>query len=106
MPPLVRPIEPRDLAEIRAMAGVLGARSLEIAGPDLVIRCRDTAPFHAAFRGMQGTVRDVGGAGADGLRDVYVRPPKAFLEPASLLAVLRKRLGPAAAEAAAICAQK
>jgi transcription-repair coupling factor (superfamily II helicase) len=93
-----------DVAEIRAMAGVLGARSMEIAGPDLVVRCRSTAPFHEAFRGMQGTVRDVGGAGPDGLRDVYVRPPKAFLEPASLMAVLRKRLGPMAAEAAATLA--
>ncbi len=90
-----------DVAEIRAMAGVLGARAVEISGQDLVIRCRDTAPFHAAFKGMQGSVRDVGAAGADGLRDVYVRPPKAFLEPASLMAVLRKRLGPAAAQAVA-----
>ena len=85
-----------DLAEIRAMAGVLGARSMEITGPDLVIRCKDPAPFRQAFKGMQGTVRDVGGVGADGLREIYVRPPKAFLEPASLLAVLRKRLGPLA----------
>jgi transcription-repair coupling factor (superfamily II helicase) len=88
-----------NLAEIRAMAGVLGARSMEITGPDLVIRCKDPAPFHQAFKGMQGTVRDVGGLGADGLREIYVRPPKAFLEPASLLAVLRKRLGPLAGAA-------
>jgi hypothetical protein len=52
-----------------------------------------------AFKGMQGSVRDVGGVGADGLREIYVRPPKAFLKPASLLAVLRKRLGPLAEEA-------
>ena len=48
------------------------------------------------FRGMQGSVRDVGGVGGDGLREVYVRPPQAFLQPASLMAVLRKRLGPLA----------
>ena len=95
-----------DVAEIRAMAGLLGARSMEVAGADLVIRCKATAAFHEAFRGMQGTVRDVGGVGADGLRDCFVRPPKAFLEPASLMAVLRKRLGPLAAEAAASHAQK
>jgi transcription-repair coupling factor (superfamily II helicase) len=96
-PPAVQAL--LDLAEIRAMAGVLGARSLEITGQDLVVRCKDPAPFHRAFRGMQGTVRDVGGLGADGLRDVYVRPPKAFLEPSSIMAVLRKRLGPLAIEA-------
>jgi hypothetical protein len=79
------------------MAGTLGAREMRVAGPDLVIRCRDAAVFHLAFRGMQGSVRDVGGVGTDGLREVYVRPPKAFLEPASLMAVLRKRLGPLAA---------
>jgi transcription-repair coupling factor (superfamily II helicase) len=90
-----------DLAEIRAMAGVLGARSVEVSGPDLVIRCKDPALFHMAFKGMQGSVRDVGGVGPDGLREIYVRPPKAFLEPTSLLAVLRKRLGPLAAEAVA-----
>jgi hypothetical protein len=30
--------------------------------------------------------------GEDGLREVFVRPPAAFLEPSSLAAVLRKRL--------------
>jgi hypothetical protein len=55
---------------------------------------------------MQGSVRDVGGVGADGLREVYVRPPKAFLEPASLLAVLRKRLGPLVTDAVASQARK
>jgi len=34
----------------------------------------------------------VGDADARGLTDVYWRPPKAFLEPRSLLAVLLKRL--------------
>jgi transcription-repair coupling factor (superfamily II helicase) len=95
-----------DVAEIRAMAGVLGARSVEVSGADLVIRCKDPAPFHTAFKGMQGSVRDVGGVGADGLREVYVRPPKAFLEPASLLAVLRKRLGPLVTDAVASQARK
>jgi transcription-repair coupling factor (superfamily II helicase) len=85
-----------DLAEVRAMTGLLGAREMRVAGADLIIRCKATAPFHEAFRGMQGSVRDVGGIGADGLREVYVRPPQAFLQPASLMAVLRKRLGPLA----------
>jgi transcription-repair coupling factor (superfamily II helicase) len=81
-----------QVADLRVMLGLLGARRITLQGPDVVIRCRDTAVFHRAFQGMQGTVRDVGAAGEDGLREVYVRPPKAFLEPASLAAVLRKRL--------------
>ncbi len=85
-----------QIAEIRSMAGILGARSLQVTGPDVVIHCRDPRPFHGAFRGMQGSVRDVGGVNEAGLREVFVRPPKTFLEPASLMAVLRKRLGPIA----------
>jgi hypothetical protein len=34
----------------------------------------------------------VGQPDGSGLTDVYLRPPKAFLEPKSLAAVLRKRL--------------
>jgi transcription-repair coupling factor (superfamily II helicase) len=82
-----------ELADLRVMLGLLGARRAWVQGPDLVIRCRETGVFHRAFHGMQGTVRDVGGLAEDGLREVYVRPPRAFLEPASLAAVLRKRLG-------------
>jgi transcription-repair coupling factor (superfamily II helicase) len=81
-----------QVADLRVMLGLLGARRMSLQGPDLVIRCRETTIFHQAFRGMQGTVRDVGGVGEDGLREVFVRPPAAFLEPSSLAAVLRKRL--------------
>ena len=42
--------------------------------------------------GAQGTVRVVGQPDERGLTEVYYRPPKAFLEPRSLLTVLRKRL--------------
>ncbi|MEY5060733.1 MAG: hypothetical protein RIS45_654, partial [Planctomycetota bacterium] len=42
--------------------------------------------------GIQGTVKVVGQPDETGLTDVYLRPPKAFLDPKSLAAVLRKRL--------------
>jgi len=86
-----------DLAEIRTLAGQLGARSLQVQGPDLVIRCKDPRHFHFAFKGMQGSVQTVGVVDAEGLREVFLRPPPAFLQPASLMAVLRKRLAPVAA---------
>jgi len=82
-----------QVAELRALAAAAGIRSMEVHAADLVLRCQASPPVHQAFAGMQGSVRDVGGAGPDGLREVYVRPPRAFLEPASLAAVLRKRLG-------------
>jgi transcription-repair coupling factor (superfamily II helicase) len=84
-----------QVAELRALAAGAGIRSIEVHAPDMVIRCQASPPVHQALAGMQGSVRDVGGVGPDGLREVYVRPPRAFLEPASLAAVLRKRLGAA-----------
>ena len=40
----------------------------------------------------KGTLRFVGQPDSSGLVEVYYRPPKPYLEPDSLLAVLRKRL--------------
>ena len=106
------------LAEIRVHLVRLGIASVQLREADLVFRSSDPQAIQRAFQGMQGSVRVVplanapaapspGGDG-DGLRggvapgapgapgacaaEVFVRPPKAFLEPATLLSVLRKRL--------------
>ena len=63
---------------------------------DVIFRTTRPRELERLLAGIQGAVRVVGdiGGSADesGVTDVYLRPPKAFLEPKSLAAVLRKRL--------------
>ena len=83
-------------AEIRLAAATVGVRSLVVRAPDVVIRTARPGELVAAFEGVNGTIRAVGVREKDGLQQVYFRPPKRYLEPASLAAVLRKRLLPMA----------
>ncbi|MFO0874782.1 MAG: transcription-repair coupling factor [Phycisphaerales bacterium] len=86
-----------ELAELRVMAAELGIKSIARVDSDIVFRTTRPADLEARMKNAQGTLRVVGvGGGAAGsnagLAEVYFRPPKAFLEPATLLAVLRRRL--------------
>ncbi len=81
-----------DMAEVRLALTLLGARSVARKETDVVFRTVDPRGLADRMAGVQGTVKVVGEADARGLTDVYWRPPKAFLEPKSLLAVLRKRV--------------
>jgi transcription-repair coupling factor (superfamily II helicase) len=81
-----------DVAELRLAATILGVRSIVRREQDVVFRTTDPTSLEDRLRGAQGTVRVVGQSDELGLTDVYYRPPKAFLEPKSLLLVLRKRL--------------
>ena len=80
-----------ELAEMRVRAFPLGIRSIAVHEADVVIRCADPAPVVAALEGARGAVRPLSGADADGLREVYYRPPEAYLEPATLATILTKR---------------
>ncbi len=79
-------------AEIRLRAATLGIRSLVRKDQDVIFRTSRPRELERLFVGVQGVIRVVGGGDSEGLTDVYFRPPKAFLEPRSLAAVLRKRL--------------
>lgn len=79
-------------AEIRLRAATLGIRSLVRKDQDVIFRTSRPRELERLFTGVQGVLRVVGGSDAEGLTEVYFRPPKAFLEPRSLAAVLRKRL--------------
>ena len=74
------------LAEVRVLAGPLSIRTIMRQGPDVVFVVRDAPRADVAFRKAAGSVR---------LADehtVHWRPPPAYLEPASLLTVLRHML--------------
>jgi transcription-repair coupling factor (superfamily II helicase) len=93
-----------DLAEVRIAAAMLGVKSISIRGKDVLFRTLETDPVAQRLRGS-------GPGEANGfsvtalpppsksedvdepLSEVYFRPPSNYLEPATLVAVLRKRLG-------------
>ncbi|MFO0829587.1 MAG: transcription-repair coupling factor [Phycisphaerales bacterium] len=82
-----------DLADLRLRATAIGVRSITRKEQDIVFRTTRPRDLELAFAGVQGTVRMVGQPDADGVAEVYFRPPPAFLEPKSLMLVLRRRLG-------------
>ena len=81
-----------DLAELRLGAALMGIRSILVREEDVVFRTLAPRLFEQAMDGVQGTVRLVGGRDKSGLSEIYFRPPRKYLEPETLLAVLRKRL--------------
>ncbi|MFM2164062.1 MAG: Transcription-repair-coupling factor [Planctomycetota bacterium] len=81
-----------ELADLRLRAATLGIRTIARAEPDVILRTSRPRELERLLSGMQGAVRVVGQPDESGLTDVYLRPPKAFLEAKSLAAVLRKRL--------------
>ena len=81
-----------ELAELRLRAATLGIRSITRKEQDVIFRTTRPRDLESLFVGVQGAVRMVGSPDDAGVTDVYFRPPKGFLEPKSLAAVLRKRL--------------
>jgi len=80
-------------AELRLLAAGLGIRSIQRKDSDVIFRTGRPRDLETRFRGAQGSIRTVGTPDDDGLVEIRWRPPPAFLEPTSLAAVLRKRLG-------------
>ena len=81
-----------EVAELRLRAATLGIRSIATKDADVILRTTRPRDLERLLMGVQGTLKIVGSPDESGLTDVYMRPPKAFLEPKSLAAVLRKRL--------------
>lgn len=80
-----------DLAELRMLAAQLRIRQIVRREGDIILRTRDPMRLQEAMAGVQGSVRLVGQVDADGMAEVYFRPPPSFLEPTSLVTVLRRR---------------
>jgi hypothetical protein len=88
-----------ELAELRIAAAALGVRTITIRERDVVIFSKQAEAVGRVVRangpGMadEATVRVLPPPQPGGLGEVYVRFPEAYLEPTTLLAVLRRRLG-------------
>ncbi len=81
-----------DFAEIRLRATLLGVKSIHRRGGDVIFRTTRPKELEQRFAGIQGTVRVPTGRTDDGVAEVWLRPPPSFLEVATLVTVLRKRL--------------
>jgi transcription-repair coupling factor (superfamily II helicase) len=103
-------------AELRVRATLCGVRSVQRKDPDVIFRTADADALARRLRGVQGSVRVIsesvgGAAGAPDaldthpLREVFWRPPSALLKPASLAAMLQRRLVPHAASPAGAAVQ-
>lgn len=73
-----------EMTEIRIAAGTLGVESIKLERPDVIIRTSSPLKLDAVFKGAPGRTTMVDD------RTVYFRPPENYLEPSTLLAVLRK----------------
>lgn len=82
-----------QLAEIRIGATMMEIVSIRRHEQDIIFRTRRPDLLEQRMKGVRGTLRPVGTADSSGLMEVYFRPPPSFLDPGSLLALLRKRLG-------------
>jgi transcription-repair coupling factor (superfamily II helicase) len=71
------------LTELRLLAGLYGIESVIKKDPDVVLTVRDAARAQTALHGAPGTLRVIDE------KTVYLRPPPTYLDPETLLMVLR-----------------
>ena len=81
-----------ELAEIRLAATELGIATMSRHENDIIFKTARPRDLEEQMAGAKGSLRIVGQPDAAGLFSVYFRPPKRYLEDASLLTVLRRRL--------------
>jgi transcription-repair coupling factor (superfamily II helicase) len=89
-----------DLAELRLRLAQLDVRSATIREKDVIFHAKDAHALAAELArhvptqaASAATIRILEPEEPAGLPMVYFRPPPAYLEPATLLTILRKRLG-------------
>ena len=90
LPPAARRL--LDVAELRLLAAGLGVRAVIVRDRDVVFRTADPDPVVERLRGAKATVTALAPKSHDSLHEVYYRPPEQYLEPETLLRVLRARL--------------
>jgi hypothetical protein len=71
------------LTELRLLAGLYGVESIVRKEPDVVLTVRDAARAQQALHGAPGTLRVIDP------KTVYLRMPGSFMEPETLLMVLK-----------------
>jgi transcription-repair coupling factor (superfamily II helicase) len=90
-----------DLAELRSLVGELQVSTVTIRERDVIFVTSDAQRLASTMQRVapgakppEGTVRIVPRADPAAGAEVYFRPPENYLEPATLLRVLRHRLAP------------
>jgi transcription-repair coupling factor (superfamily II helicase) len=81
-----------ELAEIRVLGRWFGINSVSLRAPDVVFAVDSVKDAQAAFADAPGTVR------APDAKTIYLRLPPAYLEPPTLVSVLRNMLARAKAK--------
>jgi transcription-repair coupling factor (superfamily II helicase) len=92
-----------ELAELRILAADLGIRSLKRQPPDVIFRTSEPAQLEMSLTRAKGSKRLVGSP-EGGLATLYYRPPETYLDPRSLLRILRQRLKEGVDAVAAVAA--
>ncbi len=82
------------LADLQVSAATAGITSIARHEDDVIIRTSQPGQLEIKMRGAKGTLRIVGGASADGLAEIYYRPPSGYFKGDTILTVLRQRLRP------------
>ena len=75
-----------DMAELRIAASTLGVEAIKVDGPDVIFRTPDPRKLDPLLRHAPGRTSLIDPT------TIYFRPPANYMEPATLLAVLRKLL--------------
>jgi transcription-repair coupling factor (superfamily II helicase) len=92
-----------ELAQVRVLASELGTKTVTIRDKDVVFLAHDPRPIarrleengKASSRAAeQATVRVLPPKSETDLSEIYFRPREEYMEPATLLPILRKRLSP------------
>jgi len=81
-----------ELAELRTAASRLEVRSIAVREKDVVFRTHDPGAVMARLREARGTVRLLPPKPGEDCAEVYYRPPENYLEPATLVNILRRHL--------------
>src|SRR5690606_8866165 len=92
-----------DPAELRTAASRLEVRSIAVREKDVVIRTHDPGAVVTRLREAKGTVRLLPPKPGEDSAEVYYRPPENYLEPATLVNILRRHLVERAAQDVVSC---
>jgi len=82
-----------ELARLRVSLARFGVRAVAVHDADVIFQTAKAKELAETLRPAPGTVRVVTHGVTGDEAPVYFRPPSSYLEPVSLLRVLRKRLG-------------
>jgi len=81
-----------DVADLRISAARLSLRSMVLRDHDVIFTTTQPQELERQMAGAKGMLRAVGTPDENGAVEVFYRPPKNYLQPDTLLRILRTRL--------------